>query len=271
MSSHPGSFSSFVCFFLNNQFPLALCTAFSFKRLLSWLGALKALRLWRLGRFQRFLFCPRHDPRSHLGEATSDTCELKKPTSFHIPRWPRLLLLRVRRRFRDLLGHGRRLDLKGWTFRISNSSALGLSNVFLLYFFPSQHDSNTKQRQHQKTMSQEATGGSTGTGCDLLLGRIKAFPSFVETSVPFAQLRKADGGIFRTEFVAGSDCWHLGFWGHNAQPSKTTGQGTSIATEACWSCLGFWSSSALLTYSTWWCQAPQHPPAGGGSCGSTCL
>lgn len=60
-------------------------------------------------------------------------------------------------------------------------------------------------------------------------------------------------------------------WGHNAQPSKTTGQGTSIATEACWSCLGFWSSSALLTYSTWWCQAPEHPPAGGGSCGSTCL
>lgn len=41
-----------------------------------------------------------------------------------------MLLLRVRRRFRDLLGHGRRLDLKGWTFRISNSSALGLSNVF---------------------------------------------------------------------------------------------------------------------------------------------
>ena len=130
-----------LCFF--SQFSLALCSAFSLKRLVSWLGALQALRLRLLGRFQRFRFCPRHEPTSHLGEATSDTCEANWPISFHIPRQPHLLLLRVRR-FRDFLGHCRRLDLKGWTFQISNSSALGPSNVFF-HIFQSQHDSNTKE------------------------------------------------------------------------------------------------------------------------------
>ena len=162
-----------------------------------------------------------------------------RPISFHIPRQAHWLLLRVRRRFRDFLGHCRRLDLKGWTFQISNSSALGPS-MFFPYFPISTRFQH--QRKHKKTMSQEGTGGSTGTGCDLVLGRIRAFPSFVETSVPFsaANLERQTAGIW--------------FWGHNAQPTKTTRQGTSIVT-------GFWSSPVDLlllvmlshpTSTSWW-------------------